>query len=48
MTTQDAQAQQPPERCPNPYCDGHGWITVAATSTSNAYRVPACKVGPHD
>jgi hypothetical protein len=34
-------------RCPNPYCDGTGWIRCDATSTANAYSTPACKVGPH-
>jgi hypothetical protein len=34
-------------RCPNPYCDGRGWIRCDATGTANAYATPACKVGPH-
>jgi hypothetical protein len=34
-------------RCPNPYCDGGGWIRCDATGTANAYTTPACKVGPH-
>lgn len=33
--------------CPNPYCDGTGWILAGTTATSRAYRVPLCKVGPH-
>lgn len=33
--------------CPNPYCDGYGWIGVEATGTTLAYRTPACTVGPH-
>ena len=33
--------------CPNPYCDGSGWVTAGATGTTNAYRAPACEVGPH-
>ena len=34
-------------RCPNPYCDAHGWVACDATGTANAYATPACKVGPH-
>lgn len=34
-------------RCPNPYCDGYGWILVETTGTANTYRTPACRIGPH-
>lgn len=28
--------------CPNPYCDGTGWVDA------DGFRAPACRVGPHD
>ena len=43
----DSSVEGAESRCPNPYCDGYGWITCEATATHFAYRTPACKVGPH-
>jgi len=44
----DELAKAPTEkRCPNPYCDGTGWIRVDATANTQAYQTPACKLGPH-